>query len=71
MNHKTLTPTENAELQRLCYRQIHLQEQGEKIAVLPWKDIHEETGLPVFLLLCLLADAAERTDTEITRMLSL
>ena len=40
----------------------HLERQAEILSRLPWRSIHEPTGLPVWLLLALVADARERVE---------
>ena len=40
----------------------HLEKQAEILSRLPWRSIHQETGLPVWLMLALVADARERVE---------
>ena len=40
----------------------HLEACALELSRLPWRSIHEPTGLPVWLLLAIVADARERVE---------
>ena len=41
----------------------HLDALAARLAKMPLRDVHPETGYPVWFMLCLLADARERVES--------
>lgn len=69
MKPRTLSPQEAYYVRTLAQRQLHIQQQAKKLKHLPLESIHQETGLPVFLVICMLMEAAGYTDTEMREVL--
>ncbi len=58
MTSRRLTAREDAYVQDLCRQQLHIAAQVKALQALPLRDPEPETGLPVWLLLVMLMDAA-------------
>lgn len=69
MNHHTLTPAENAYVQTLAKRLLHIERQARKLKGVPLESIHEETGMPVFMVICLLMEGAGWTAAEMNEVM--
>ena len=69
MTNRVLTAAEQAYVSTLARRILYLEHQAAAIKHLPLEDIHEETGLPVFVVICWLADAAACTSVDMEEAL--
>ena len=56
---KVLTAEEQRYVAEKAHRQLHLQDAIESLVTLPLRDMHEETGVPVAILLIWCGIAAE------------
>lgn len=68
--YRVLTPEENQYVQVLAQRILYITKQADALKKLPLESIHEPTGLPVFIVLCMLMEAAGYTDQELNEALS-
>lgn len=66
---RILTPEENAYVQILCDRILHIQRKHELLRHLPLKATFEPMGLSVMATLCLLVDCAGWTEQEMLEVL--
>lgn len=67
---KVLTAQEQTYLRELALRQIHISECIDSLMRRPMRDIHEETGLPVIVILTMLMESAGWVDLDLEEVLS-
>ena len=66
---RVLAEAEQAYIATLARRVLRLEHEAAAIKHLPLESIHEELGLPVFVVICLLADAAACTSADMMAVL--
>lgn len=67
---KVLTAQEQTYLRELALRQIHISECIESLMRRPMRDIHEETGLPVWMICTMCIEAMGWVQHEMVEWLS-